>query len=181
MKTRNIIIGAVVCVLVGLTIGYVFFSSSQPVVKGVSTAGTYMTVINWSSITFTPNGGGASSLQTSTGTSTSILNSGATDRAIIGTYAECTQVQAASTLVANLILQVATTSTANNGLQGNTNYAAVLNIGTSTTGYGYGATTTEGALSYQSRIWPVNTYLTFLMSNATTTGNCTVGSEWFPL
>jgi hypothetical protein len=166
----------IVSLLVALAIvgGYFF-----PRVKGsfgaVSSNGTLNQVTSWSSVT----------LNTLTSSSTSVLNTGASDRAIMGSYTFCSSGTSVYSYgvyagLANFIVEAATTSASGAvaGLQGNTNYIMYNNIATSS-GIGYLASTTIGTGDF-ARIWPVNTYLTFL-TNATTTASCTVGIEYAPI
>lgn len=154
--------------------GSYFFPRQAEVNFGaVSSAGVINNVTSWSSLT--------TSL---TSTSTSILNAGASDRAVIATYADCSTLGNSFTYttgagLASLTLQAATTSVSSLGLQGNTNYINNTTISTSSALF-YSATSTEGVLIYTSRIWPVNTYLTF-ETNATNTASCAFGAEWMPL
>lgn len=168
---------AIVSFLVALAIvgGYFF-----PTIKGsfgaTSATGTTNNVTSWSSITFLPL----------TASTTSLLNTGASDRAILGSYTMCTSATTvrsygAGAGLANFTVQAATTSAdgSTKGLEGNVNYIVNESVATST-GTGYTASTTEGVIYGISRIWPVNTYLTFI-TNATTTASCSFGVEWLPL
>ena len=153
------------------------FGLFYPKVKGsfgaVSSSGAYNSMTSWSSITLTPSSNAA--------TTTSILNSGASDRAILGSYTMCTSEVAVGLPLTSgaWAMTAATTSTSSLGLQGNTNYIANITIAT-TTGTTFVASTTEGVIANWSRIWPVNTYLTFAL-NASSTASCSFGVEWMPL
>jgi hypothetical protein len=171
---KSITIGLIVVLLVA--IGAYFYPTQNVRVGAVSSSGAYANTVSWSSTVFAPL----------TGTSTSILNVGGSDRAILGTYVTCTglgtsQTYTTGTGLASLTLQSATTSVSATGLQGNANYATNVTIATTSPSTNfYIATTTEGVLQYTSRIWPVNTYLTF-NTNATSTATCSFGVEWEPL
>lgn len=180
MNNRNIIIGAVVAVLVGFALGWVLHTQGN-LVSAISTSGVNNNLPTQSSTVFSPT--------TSNGTSTSILNSGGSDRAITSVVAYCSNIgtsqnflvgNTAPTLVSNgWTLLVATTSVANQGLQANANYIANTFVATTTSTY-FTATSTEGVIAYANRIWPTGSYLTF-NSNATNTATCTYGANWLPL
>lgn len=182
MNNRNIIVGAIVAVLVGFALGYVVFHQNQ-LAGAVSSSGAYLNAPGLSATIFAPT--------TANGTSTSILNSGASDRAITGITAYCSGAGAAQnflvgntspTIISNgWTLLVATTSVASQGLQGSTNYIMNSFIGTTSPLGNYMlSSTTEGVIQYVNRIWPINTYLTFNL-NATNTAVCTYGASWVPL
>ena len=174
MKKIYIISALVALAIVG---AYFFPLAKNSSFGAVSPAGTLNQVTSWSSVT----------LNTLTSSSTSVLNTGVSDRVIMGSYTFCSsEVPVYSYGVyaglANFIVQAATTTnptgSAGLGLQGNTNYVMYNNIATST-GIGYLASTTIGVADF-GRIWPANTYLTFV-TNATTTASCTVGLEYSPI
>lgn len=172
-NTIYTVVGVVVLVL-AIAGGYMFPRVTTIIRAGaVSTSGTYNNTTFNSQIIFNPL----------TSTSTSILNTGASDRAIENTVVYCTAIGNPLTYLtgaglASWTLLEATTTTSGNGLQGNTNYIANMTI--ATTSNSYIATTTEGVLYAYSRYWPVNTYMTFNF-NATTTGSCSIEVGWLPL
>ena len=178
---KNTIITGAIALIVGLVIGYVLSSTSVHL-GAVSTSGTYNNDVGISQITFTP----------STSTSTSILNSGASDRAVIGSYGMCTSIGTSTTLttgtgLANWTLQSATTSGSSLGVQGSTNFIFNTTIATTSntaaanaTGNGIYYASSTAARNIGSYIWPVNTYLTFDF-NATNTASCSLGVTWLPL
>lgn len=113
-------------------------------------------------------------------TSTSILNTDTSARwfANYG-MAACTGVGSSQTFntgagLAALTLQVATTSVANLGLQGSTNYVMNLTVSTSTS-FSNSATSTQTTPAYS--YWAPGTYLTFTF-NATNTAACTVEVDY---
>jgi hypothetical protein len=176
MKNNTIYVSLIVIALVAL--GAYFYPQSGSLVGAVSPNGAYNYTTSWSSINLLPT--------TANGTSTSILNTGASDRAVMGTYVMCTSVGTSYTfgtgvplLSLGWTLTAATTSTANSGLGANTDYILNTSIAT-TTSVVYNASTTDGILGDLSRLWPVNTYLTFNF-NATNTAACALGVEWLPL
>jgi hypothetical protein len=110
---------------------------------------------------------------TAAASSTSILNNTTNTWYIISTFVACNGVNGqGGTFTA------ATTSIPNLGLQNNTNYIA-QDVATTTTASlsMYVASSTEGVLTYTSRIWPAGTYLTFVDST-TNAGVCTPGANY---
>ncbi len=173
---KNYIFTGIAALVVGVIIGFVYHVSS--VGGSASSTGTYNNGVGVSSITLLPT--------TANGTSTSILNSGASDRAIIGTNVMCTGVgtsqvfgSGSGLLSAGWTLTAATTTGASAGLGANANYILNTTLAT-TTGLVYNASSTEGVLAFNSRLWPVNTYLTFNF-NATNTASCGLNVTWFSL
>lgn len=116
---------------------------------------------------------------TSGATSTSILNTDGSARWVANYgMTACTGAGSSFTFltgagIANLLLQAATTSVPNQGLQGNTNYALNLQVAT-TTAFSNSASSTSPVLG---GYWPANTYLTFTF-NATNTAACTVEIDY---
>jgi hypothetical protein len=172
MSNKTISLSLIVVALIA--IGAYFYPQAKSLVGGVSSSGSYTNVATWALVNFVPSA--------ANGTSTSILNSGASDRAITSSYAFCTNnttsIGPTSPGIASLTLQAATTSVASQGLQGSANYIVNVNISTTTTS-SYVSTSTEGVITGSARIWPVNTYLTFNF-NATTTAACTIGVQYLP-
>lgn len=181
MNNKSLIVSVIVVFLIA--IGAYFFPKMNSFVGAVSPSGSYFNDQNASSIVFSPL----------TGTSTSILNNGGSDRAITAIRIYCSSIGTSHTFLtgntgtgadlASWQLSAATTSIANLGLQGNANYilASGTVISTSTgNGLFYIASTTEGVLAYASRIWPVNSYLTF-NTNATNTATCSYDADWISL
>lgn len=177
MNKTSLVIGAVVALLIGFAVGTVLSPAEVAVApQGVSSVGSSNFTARLASITMAPS--------TASATTTSILNNGGTDRAIESAFISCNTVGTSQTFTTGAglsawNLKIATTSVASTGLQGNTNYAADMSISTSTAD-AYSATSTNPAPNPVSRIWPVNTYLTFLF-NATNTAACTVGAHYLVL
>lgn len=171
MKTSKtyLIVGAVVCLIVGMGIGYKFAPKNE-IVGAISNPGVSNSNQQYASVTMAP--------ATSAASTTSILNT-SSDRNITDSFVECQGVGTSGTSVANLSVQAATTSVSGLGLQGNTNYAFNSNVSTSTATV-YVASSTEGVIQYVSRIWPSGTYLTYIF-NTTNSASCTVGSHYFAL
>ena len=170
---KNYIIAGIVGVILGFVLATVLSTGSDKT-GAVSPNGTYNNTTGYAQITFTP----------STSTSTSILNSGASDRAVIAEYGFCSSIGTSYTYssgagLATWTLQSATTSSANAGFLGNTNYLFNTTVATGTaTGLYYASST--GASSVVAYIWPVGTYLTFGF-NATNTASCSLGVSYNPL
>ena len=178
MKNIYITLGIVFALVVGGLIGYAIHAPSAGSFGAVSSAGTSNNVTAWSSVTLNSTN--------ALGTSTSILNTGASDRAVIGSYVTCTSMgnvltygTGAGLTSTGWTLTAATTTTSGSGLLGNTNYIVNETLATSS-GILYQASTTEGVVTYTSRLWPTGTYLTFNL-NATSTASCSVGIEYMPL
>lgn len=119
------------------------------------------------------------------GTSTSILNTDASDRYPVSVDIACegvgtSQTAYSGTGLAALTLSVATSSTANPNSNANTNYvgAATLAIPTSTTQVAISSST--AALPGNTRsgvVWGAGSYMTFTF-NATNTAACSVGVKY---
>jgi len=111
---------------------------------------------------------------TSAASSSSVLNTDTSARWIANYgMAACTGVGTAGTSVANFNVQAATTSVANEGLQGNTNLALNLNIATSSVNVNASTSTPSAQAGY----WAAGTYMTFLF-NTTNTAACTVEMDY---
>lgn len=113
-------------------------------------------------------------------TSTSILNSDATDRIVTDSFGDCNTVATSKTAydgtgLAVLTFSAATTSTSAPATVTNANVVMSNTIATSTPDR-YFASTTIGVLDY-GRVWATGTYMTF-WSNATNTAVCTVGVHY---
>ncbi len=146
--------------------GYVY-PQAHFLATAVSPSGSTNSVLPASSIVIVPS--------TLDATSTSVLNTGGYDRMISSTDYACTSNTSVLGPVGagyiNFGVKSATTSVANQGLQGNTNFISSTTLST-TTPSSYIATSTEGVITGTSRIWPANTYLTFQFT-ATTSAQCT--------
>lgn len=169
-------VGAVVCLIIGLGIGYKLYSNPINLAQGVSTVGATNNTAKLATITMAPLTAGA--------TTTSLFNGDGTDREVTSSVIACTSVGTSQTFttgsgLASWTLQAATTSVSGLGLNGNTNYAANLTLATSSAWY-YQASTTETVPIYVGRVWPTQTYLSFGF-NATNTAACTVGVHYINL
>lgn len=175
--TNKIIYGVIgVVVLAGAFFIGKSFSTTTVIGGAVSLVGVSNNSGRLASVTMAP--------LTAAATTTSILNSGGTDRAITSSFAYCTGVGTSNTFItgaglAALQLQMATTSTGGGGLLGNTNYASNLTVATSSA-WSYVASTTEATPNYMGRLWPANSYLSIAF-NATNTAACTVGVNYLSL
>lgn len=157
-------IGAVI--VAGTIYGAYLYPTSQ--ISFGSPAGTTFNSAKIAAVDITPLTAGA--------TSTSILNTDASARYVASFgFAGCTGQGTSFTypntnatgLAAELI-QVATTSVPNNGLQGNTNYALNMTVPTSSAVYVQNSSSTPPS---NAGYWASGTYLTFT-TNATNTGAC---------
>lgn len=152
-----------IIVILIIAFGYVAFVRPAPIAGAPSPVGTFQSTPQIAQISITPT--------TSTGTSTFILNN-SNDRAIYAFESYCSGVGSSIgnlgaggwTLTAATSSTITTTST-------NSNYAASLNIAT-TSSIVYAATSTWGAGADLLRLWPAGTYLG-LFYNATNTAACT--------
>lgn len=174
-KTLKVLLVVLALVAVG---GYYFPGSQivhdQSVTYG-STTGTTFNTAKVAAVVFTPATGSA--------TSTSILNTDASDRKIQSFFYDCSGVGTSLTAYTGagltsggLIFSYATTSTANPNTPQTTN-AINLTVATSTPdSYNIigAATTTPTALQ---RVWATGSYATF-SSNATNTASCVVGVNY---
>ena len=160
--------------------GYFFPGSSVQLVQPLnqytqtvgSAVGSTFGTAKIASINFSPSVGA---------TSTSMINSDASDRYVTSSFYYCSGLgvsKAAYTytsLTSNgLIFLAATSSTASTPINANTNFVMYNTISTSTI-YDFTASTTV----YQAadRIWKAGSYLNF-WSNATNTATCTVGVHY---
>lgn len=121
-------------------------------------------------------------LGSGTGSTTSLLNTDANGRWYQAGVGDCTNLEAASSSVAIFNVEAATTTVANNGLQGNTNLLLNLNLATTSsyiTKFSANATTTPSEGTSEG-YWPTGTYLTFLANAVSTTSACTIGISYIP-
>jgi len=174
MSNKSLTVSLLVVLIVAIG-GYIY-PQAQSLVQGISTSGSNF------------NGPSDATAVTSllTSTSTSIQNTGGNDRAITSDHAFCQSVGTSNGYltgggIASLTLQAATTSVANQGLQGNTNYVFNTTIAT-TSGLAayYVASSTEPIPSYIGRIWPAGSWLTF-NTNATNTAACSFSVHFIGL
>lgn len=120
---------------------------------------------------------------TQTSTSSSVLNTDASNRWIASFgFSGCTgtqnsQTDLTGTGLASWFVQAATTTVANQGLQGNTNYALNLTIPTSTAGVPAIVAASTSTPSAVFGIWAPGTYMTFTF-NATNTAACVVEMDY---
>lgn len=113
-------------------------------------------------------------------TSTSMLNTDGNDR-IINTLdywcSSLTSVNGAPLTSTGWIFTAATTSVANQGLQGSTNYVLSTTVATTTAELWVSSSTPGNTSTVDYRRWAPNTYLT-INSNASSTANCTIGISY---
>lgn len=150
--------------------GAIYGAYQYPQIQQVagSPAGTTFNSAKIASVNITP--------LTGTATSSSILNTDASARWIdsfgfagcTGANTSYTYPNTSGTGLANLLIQVATTSISGQGLQGNTNYALNMTVPTSSAVYVQNSSTTPAS---NAGYWAPGTYLTFT-TNATNTAAC---------
>ncbi len=178
---KTTITTAVVGLIVGVILGYGAFHKTYvqvnvPVGGSSSAAGTSNLGSREAAVVMLP--------LTASATTTSILNTDGSDRAITSSSAFCTGLGTSNAFtggaLASLLVQMSTSTVGFAGLQSNANYAGNLTIATTTSTYYTGASTTETFPQYFGRIWPSNTYLNITF-NATNTGTCTVGVKYMVL
>ncbi len=166
MNKTSATIGAIVCILIGLAVGYAIspkLSGFQAL--GGSAAGTTFSTAKVAQINVSPL----------TATTTNVYNSDDSSRIIESGFAYCNTVGASTGNSVPLTLVAATGTTAGTAaLNANTNYAFNVTIGTST------AVTSNASSTYGSpifQIWPSGTYMNFYFA-ATNTAACTVGVHY---
>lgn len=170
------ILFVVIGICIGAIIGYAVHGTPKVQFAGTNNAvGTVFNTAKVAQVNITPSSGSA--------TSSSLLNTDATDRYITSSFVMCNTVGTSKTAytgtgLANLLWRMATTSTAITGAlaDSNTNYAANDTLATTTVD-SFIASTTEGVTAGTSRVWPTGTYLT-IQPNATNTGVCTAGVHY---
>lgn len=114
------------------------------------------------------------SLSSTSGTSTSVYNSDASDRFVESSFSYCTGVSATASGSTVLGFTAATTSTNAPATSANTNYVMNVTVGT-TTAVRTNATSTFPSPTFQ--LWPAGSYITFF-ATATNTAACTVGVHY---
>lgn len=160
-------------VLIAVIAGAYFYPRANSFLGAVAPAGTTAAQKGWVSVDFA----------LSTGSSTSVLNTDSFDRYVTDTVAYCqglgTMLTNTGAGVANLTLQVATTTSSAQGLQGSTQYVANVTIATTTNnGTTFVSTTTAPVNGDYGRLWPTGTYLTYQFNATSTNAFCTVGSSY---
>lgn len=170
----KIIISLVLAVVVGGAIYGAYQYPKQSTVAGSSVGSTF-NASKQIAVDMAP--------LTAAATSTSILNTDGSARWVADFgFAGCTGAGSSNTYpdtgtgLANLLIQAATTSVPNLGLQGNTNYALNMTVSTSSAVYTASASSTNPA---QAGYWAPNTYMTFTF-NATNTAACVIELDYIP-
>ena len=160
----------IITFLVGLVIGAgavaVYVKYTTPTVSFGSPLGSTFNTSKLATVDMAP--------ATSAASSTSVLNTDASTRYVKSAEIGCSSLATAGTSVATLTVTAATTSVANEGLQGNTNNVYVATVATSSTTFVMSSSTTQLASGFLNAVWPAGTYLTFLF-NSTEAGTCVVG------
>lgn len=178
MKKSTIIILGLICILVGGFIGYGLHGSKVTLTAGnvTSPAGSTFGTAKFYGVAVNLANPGAN------GTSTTLVNTDATDRFITSTKVGCEGIGTSLTAYAgaglsSLQLSIGTTTSAS-PITFNT-FAAValnLNLATTTTNLLFSSTTIATATSSNAAVWHSGENLTFYF-NATNTAACTVGVD----
>lgn len=175
--TSKIITGAVV---IAALLGAIAFFGFSPFLKTVvesfgTTSGTGTTQ-HLATFAFNPTVAAA--------TSSSIQNTDAQDRVVTSADVACSGTGTSKTAytgtgLANLTVQIATTSASAPAALGNTNYVLNVNISTSTTDTYVATSSTNVVNSATGNAirWPASSYMT-ISSNATNTAACVVGIRY---
>lgn len=169
MTYTKLIVG--VLVVLAIAGGYFYPKALNTVVLGSPVGSTFNTA-KIAAINFAPTTGSA--------TSTSILNTDASDRYVIDGFAFCTgvgssQVAYTGTGLNALTLKAATTTTNAPAGVSNTNNALALTIATSSNVTSNASTTV--ATNAFAGVWGSGTYMTFF-TNATNTAACNIGVHY---
>jgi len=174
MNNNYLTVGVLVVLLVA--IGAYFYPTQLAPALGSAVGSTFSTQ-KMATVDISP--------LTDAASSTSILNTDASARWIddFG-FAGCTGLGTSfsdkvGAGIASLAVQAATTSVANNGLQGNTNYALNLNISTTSSLGAFSANSTTTMPTDFRSYWASGTNITFTF-NATSTGACVVEIGYTP-
>lgn len=181
MTKKELTIGALIVVL-AIVIGVSVWSEGHNQIATASPAGTTGTTAKFASVTWAMT----------SATSSSVLNSDASDRDIIAIKYGCNSVGTSFTAYtgvpltsAGLTLKAATTSTIASAslLVSNTNNVVSTSIATSTASSGFltlaSSTMAIAGSAYFNQVWLAGSYLTFF-TNATNTAACTIGVEYLP-
>ncbi len=178
MQKTTAFLWIVVAALAGLIVGHSFWSTQQHL-AGTSPSGSTFASAKFAAVAINVANTGAN------GTSTSILNTDTNDRYVSAFKLGCSGIGNPLTAytgagLASWKVQIGTTSTAapvsfsSNIAISNTGFV----IGTSTTNIMIASSTLLIATSSYATLWPANTYMTFFF-NATTTGTCSIGLDYF--
>lgn len=179
--TTKIITGLVVIGAILGTIAFVGFSPFQKTVieQFGSTAGTTGNTGKRATIVWAP--------QSSTATTTSILNTDASDRVIISMDMTCAGIGASGTALtsAGLVVTAATSSTANPGAITNTNLILLTtNTFATSTAELFQATSSPGLTGVAANVfvrrWASGSYLTFSLNGTQPNATCTIGASYLP-
>lgn len=169
---KKYILGLVLVGIVAITALFFPKYQTSPIASGTSsTSGTVNNTAKIASI----------AMALSTGTSSSILNTDATDRIVESGFYSCDNLTTVlnpynGAGLAALSFEVATTSAAASSATAVTNgNAAFKSTVATSSSYGFVASSTY-AVPFP-RVWAAGSYMTF-WSNATTTASCTIGLHY---
>lgn len=166
------VIAVIAAVVITLAIYGAYQYPHQLVATGSPSGSTFGTM-KFAGIVWLPNTGA---------TTTSILNSDASDRLITKFDGTCTGVTSSFTAItgaglASLTLKAATTSTNAPAIVTNGNFVLNATISTSTAVFALSSTTMLLAGDATTTVWKTGSYLS-LWTNATSSATCTVGVEY---
>ena len=176
---KNTLIGLIV---IGILGGITYLGMSYPSYSGYGAVATSTPGVTFNSAKFAAV---IADLRTpgSTGTSTSVYNSDATDRYVSGWRIGCQGIGTSYTAVsgvglAGLTLTIGTSTTASPSKVPSYPYMTGLAIATSSTNLVMASSTNALVGVPLIAIWPAGTYMTF-WANATNTASCTFGVDYF--
>lgn len=180
MTKKELLIGALIVVL-AIVVGVLVWNEGHNQIATASPVGTTGNIAKFASVTWAMT----------SATSSSVLNSDASDRDIIAIKYGCNSVGTSFTAFtgapltsAGLTLKAATTSVpaSSSVAVSNTNLAFSSTIATSTASAGlltFASSTMAAGGAYQNQVWLTGSSLTFFTS-ATNTAVCTIGVEYLP-
>lgn len=181
MNKKTIIVSIVL--VIAIVLGFVYkLSNGVSVTAGTSPTGATFNDAKLALIVMAP--------ATGTATSSSVLNNTSNDWYVTSIKAGCEKLGTSFTAytgaaLANLTLSIATSSTVGPATNGNGNLVGlgVVNIATTTGNFTEASSTASTAVPNTgstaiNNVWAAGSYETFTF-NATTTGVCSVGLEYF--
>lgn len=168
-----------IVITVAIVGAYHYPKSEESVSLAGSTAGSVFNSAKFAGVVVDLSTPGAN------GTSTSILNSDASDRFISGFRVGCNGVATSRTAYTGVILDAlkltigTSTDSAPATFTGFANVTTGYTLGTSSPVLIVASTTPQTATSSLAARWPSNSYVTFTV-NATNTAVCTFGVDYLP-
>lgn len=176
-NTTKIVLGVIAAVIV---VGGYFYPGStsttvQQLVGGTGTAGSTFGTAKYAGVIMTPSAPGTNA------TTSSILNSDATDRYVLSTEIGCETLGTSLTAytgaaLASLTVTAATSSATTPAVKPSIR-VGVITISTSTPPFTFASSSQLTATSSFGAVWSTGSYMTFDW-NATNTATCTVGVRY---